>query len=121
LTQICGLRVLNKVKTKEIYFKLEIWIDFREDTHNSEHFATMDDQQKCLAELKNRFIQTINQSYTDSKGEDRIGKVADVSELKFENHMAESSSPNHRGGGGGRKGPPSGGYGGGRGGGSRRY
>ena len=106
---------MNKVKTRDIYFKIEIWLDFRED-HTSKEFTTEEEQTKCLTDLKTRFVHTINQSYVDSKGEDMITKVAEVGELKFENHHSESSSPNGR-----SKNRGSGGYNSGGGGGSRRW
>lgn len=99
--------MLNKVKVKDIYFKVEIWIDFRESDLNTTYFKTKEEQDKVLFSLKQSFVNAINQSYADSKGSDPLLRTIEVAELKFENHHNETQNQSYK------KKPSGGGYGGG--------
>jgi len=106
------------VKGSDINFKVEIWLDIREDIHTEAGFKAKEDQDKALAIFKQKFLEIINQSYEESKGTEPILKIATSGDIKFENHS--SSHDNAQRGGG--KGPRQGGsgFGGGYGGGGNR-
>ena len=81
---------MNKVKTKDIYFKVEIWIDFRESDHSTQYFKTKEEQDNVLTSLKQSFVNAINQSYIDSKErDDAVVNTIAIGDLKFENHHNE--------------------------------
>lgn len=103
MIQICGLRVLNKVKGTDINFKVEIWFDIKEDTFSENHFKTKEEQDDLLALLKKKFLETINASYEEVKGTDPITKVVGISDIKFENHSSnhENTQKGHKKMGGG--------------------
>lgn len=112
------MRLLNKVKNKDIYLKIEIWLDFREEDHNSDLFKTKDEQAKALAEIRNAFSQTISKANEDSKGKEFAlsntkGRI-ELQELKFETHHSKGGNTGNfksGGGGGNYKGNGGGSYG----------
>lgn len=81
--------MLNKVKAKDIYFKVEIWINFRESDLNTTYFKTKEEQDKVLSSLKQSFVKAINESYAEAKGNEPLVRTVEASELKFENHHSE--------------------------------
>ena len=112
------------MKGSDINFKVEIWLDVREDTYSEAGFKTKEDQEKALAIFKHKFLEIINQSYEESKGTEPILKVATVGDIKFENHSSSHDNAQRGGGKGQRQGGSGfggGGYGGNRRGGRDRY
>lgn len=92
---ICGLRLLNKLRKKEITVKIEIWIDIS-DKVKSDAYETMDEQTEILANMKEKFVANLSESL-DMKS----ALVREVT--KFEYHESSHSKlHSHKGHGGGR-------------------
>lgn len=72
---------------KEIFIKIELWIDFHDKSHSEKQFESKEEQKKVFENLKASYIANLSET---------LGKKIDGEEVKFEYHEMEN---NHFSGG----------------------
>ena len=80
---------MNKAKAKEIFIKVEIWIDFSNKT-KLDKYETQEEQDKVFNALKQGFIDNLTSSMKRT--------IDPQNEIKFEYHQKEHSGHHHGGG-----------------------